>query len=74
MKKKIAKRLRRRKQRIQYRLHDMNWAEQSKPMFRAANIHYQIADRARGLAYGGIGVMHLLAKRTGLIKARGLLG
>jgi hypothetical protein len=69
VKKKIAKRLRRRKQRIQYRLRDMNWAEQSKPMFRAANIHYQMADRAGGLAYGGIGTMHLLARRTGLIKA-----
>ena len=68
MKKRIAKRLRRRKQRIQYRLRDINWAEQSKPMFRAANIHYQMADRARGLAYGGIGMMHLLAKTTGLIK------
>jgi hypothetical protein len=67
--KKIAKRLRRRKQRIQYRLRDINWAAQSKPMFRAANIHYQMADRAGGLAYGGIGMMHLLAKRTGLIKA-----
>jgi hypothetical protein len=28
-----------------------------------------MADRARGLAYGGIGAMHLLAKRTGLVKA-----
>jgi len=38
-------------------------------MLSASNIHYQIADRARGLAYGGIGAMHLLAGRTGLIEA-----
>ena len=38
-------------------------------MFSACNIHYDIADRTRGLAYGGIGAIHLLAKRTGLAKA-----
>jgi hypothetical protein len=54
VKKKIAKELRRRKQRIQYRLRDINWKEQSKPMFAAGNIHYDMAGRTRGLAYGGI--------------------
>jgi len=38
-------------------------------MLSASNIHYDIADRNRGLAYGGIGAMHLLAKRCGLVKA-----
>ena len=77
MKKKIAKELRRRKQRIQYRLRDINWREQSKPagdwagkpMFSAGNIHYEMAGRTRGLAYGGIGAMHLLARQTGLVTA-----
>jgi len=69
VKSKIAKRIGRRKQRIKFRLRDINWPEQSKPMFSAANIHYQMADRARGLAYGGIGAMHLLARKTGLIEA-----
>ena len=69
MKKKIAKELRRRKQRIQYRLRDIHWKEQDKPMFSAKNIHYEIADRSRGLAYGGIGCMQLLARRTGLVQA-----
>jgi len=69
VKNKIAKRLRRRKQRIQYLLRDINWPEQSKPVFSAANIHYEMADRARGLAYGGIGAIHLLARKTGLIEA-----
>lgn len=38
-------------------------------MFRARNIQYEMADRTRGLASGGIGAMHLLALRTGLVDA-----
>src|SRR5688572_5725022 len=38
-------------------------------MFTATNIHYEIADRTRGLAHGGIGAMHLLAQRIGLMDA-----
>jgi hypothetical protein len=38
-------------------------------MFSARNIHYEVADRGRGLAAGGIGAMHLLARRTGLVDA-----
>jgi len=67
--KRIAKQLKRRKQRIQYRLRDIHWNEQDKPMFSAKNIHYEIANRSRGLAYGGIGCMQLLARHTGLIQA-----
>jgi len=36
-------------------------------MLSAANIHYELADKVRGLSAGGIGTMHLLARRTGLI-------
>ena len=38
-------------------------------MFAASNIHYELSDRIRGLDTGGIGAMHLLARRTGLIEA-----
>jgi len=38
-------------------------------MFSATNIHYDLAERTRGLAYGGIGAMHLLARQSGLIGA-----
>jgi len=69
VKKKISKNLQRRKQRIQYRLRDIRWKQQKKPMFAAKNIHYEIADRSRGLAYGGIGAIQLLARQTGLAKA-----
>ena len=36
-------------------------------MFAAQNIQYEAADRVRGLAPGGIGAMHLVARRSGLV-------
>lgn len=38
-------------------------------MFTARDIHYEIADRARGLSSGGLGTMHALARQVGLIDA-----
>jgi hypothetical protein len=38
-------------------------------MFRATNIHYDLAERTRGFAYGGLGAMQLLAQQTGLAQA-----
>jgi hypothetical protein len=38
-------------------------------MFTATDIHYEIAERARGLAPGGIGALHTLARHVGLIEA-----
>jgi hypothetical protein len=38
-------------------------------MFAASNIRYELADKSRGMSTGGIGAMHLLARRTGLIEA-----
>jgi hypothetical protein len=63
------KKLARRKRRIAHRLRPIRWAAQEQPMYRASNVHYELADRARGLDAGGIGGMHQLAKRTGLIEA-----
>lgn len=36
-------------------------------MFTASNIHYELSERSRGLAAGGIGVMHRLVRQVGLI-------
>lgn len=58
-----------RKRRIEYRLADRRWEAQDEPMLSASNIQYEMAERNRGLAVGGIGMMHLLARRTGLIEA-----
>ena len=63
------RRLVNRRRRIQHRLRDLNWTPRDDPMFTARNIHYELADRIRGLGPGGIGAMHLLARRTGLIDA-----
>ena len=69
MKKYTREMVRRRKRRIDYRLRDRTWKPQEKPMLRASNIRYEMGDRLRGTAVGGIGMMHLLARRTGLIES-----
>jgi len=38
-------------------------------MLAARNIQYELADRVRGLSSGGIGALHLLVRRVGLIDA-----
>jgi len=58
-----------RKHRIGYRLRVRQWPSQERPMFTASNIHYELSDRVAALGPGGIGAMHLLARRTGLIEA-----
>ena len=64
-----ARKVANRKRRIQRRLRKREWAPQDRPMMRAANIHYEVADKVRGLSAGGMGAMHLLARRSGLIEA-----
>ena len=57
------------KRRMQRRLDKTDLRGCDRPMFTARNIRYEIAARTRGLGYGGIGVMHVLARRIGLIDA-----
>jgi hypothetical protein len=57
-----------RKRRIQYRLRHRNWNDQAHPIFTARNIRYELSDKDRGIGEGGIGLMHLLARRVGLIE------
>ena len=56
------------KRRIARRLQPRQWTNQPRPMFSAQNIQYEIAQRTQGLASAGIGAMHLLARRIGLIE------
>jgi Transposase DDE domain group 1 len=65
----LRRKLANRKRRIQRRLNKIDIPEVDRPMFNASNIHYELADRVRGLAHGGIGAVHLLARRIGLIDA-----
>lgn len=66
---KIQRQLANRKRRIERRLDKTKLQGADRPVYTASNIHYEIADRARGLAHGGIGAMHALARRLGLIDA-----
>jgi hypothetical protein len=66
----MTDRSRRRQQRIADRLDKSNFPDDlAEPMIRAANIQYEIAERAVGTPYGGIGLVHQLAKTLGLSAA-----
>jgi len=60
--------LRNRKNRIVRRLAPKNWEDQPRPMLKASNIQYQMAERVRAVNCGGIGAMHLMVQRLGLIE------
>ena len=45
-----------------------NWADQPRPMFKASNIQYEMADRVQAVNCGGIGAMHLMVQRLGLVE------
>ncbi len=68
MKKKDNRILRKRKQKLNKRLERRQWPEQSSPMFRAQNIHYEMADKVRAIDCGAVGAFHALARHTGLIR------
>jgi Transposase DDE domain group 1 len=57
------------KRRLERRLNKLDLRGSERPAFTARNIDYDIADRVHGMAHGGIGAMHLLARRIGLIDA-----
>ncbi len=66
---KIRNRLAQSKRRIERRLDKNDNSGCERPMFTAANIRYEIAGRTRAIAAGGIGAMHLVAKKLGLAEA-----
>jgi hypothetical protein len=66
---KIRKQIERRKGRIARRLDKNDNRGCDRPVMTASNIHYEIADRTRATANGGIGAIHLLAKKLELDQA-----
>jgi hypothetical protein len=66
---KIRKQIERRKRRIAQRLDKNDNRGCDRPMMTASNIHYEIAERTRATAAGGIGAMHLLVRKLGLDEA-----
>ena len=69
MKKKIAQVLGNYKRRIQRRLANKLEDRPDEPMFESGNVKYEIAERGRGLAAGGVGAMHQMVRRLGLVEA-----
>jgi DDE family transposase len=65
----LRRKLANRKRRIQRRLDKTDLRGCQEPMMTARNIHYEIADRSRGISVGGIGAMHALVRQIGLIDA-----
>ena len=65
---KYPKILRNRKSRLERRLASRAWTDQAQPMFGASNIHYEMTEKTEAHSYGGLGAMHLLVERSGLVK------
>ncbi len=68
MKRSISKRLWQAKRGVQRRLDGPRF-DRGAPVFGAANIRMELADKVRGIGTGGIGLVHRLAREIGLIEA-----
>jgi len=66
---KIRRKLAEGKRRIERRLDRNDISGCERPMITASNIDYEIADRTRAVAAGGLGAMQLVAKKLGLAEA-----
>jgi len=60
--------IRNRKARIERRLARKQYEDQPKPIMTASNIHYEMAEKAQGIGYGGIGAIHQMVGNLGLAK------
>jgi hypothetical protein len=68
VKRRYPKIIRNRKRRIERRLEPRNYENQPRPMLAASNIHYEMAERTQAMNCGGIGAMHLMVQRLGLVE------
>ena len=69
MRQKDIKILNKRKQNLAERIKRKQFSEQSRPLLRSQNIHYEMAERVHAIECGGIGAFHLLACNSGLVDA-----
>ncbi len=60
--------LRNRRARIQRRLAPRNGSDQPQPRLRGGNLHYELGGRAGAVGCGGVGVLHTLVQRLGLVE------
>ena len=64
----LRQKLKKRNNKIAKRLRNRAKQQQENPQLSASNIHYDMAERTQGFAYGGIGAIHQLAKQSGLVQ------
>jgi hypothetical protein len=57
------------KRKIRQRLDRPITSPSPEPVFTASNIQYEVADKTKGIAYGGIGAIQLLVRKLGLAQA-----
>jgi hypothetical protein len=60
--------LRNRKRRIDRRLAPRAWKAQPEPMMRGSNIHYELSSKTGATSYGGLGAIHAMVQRVGLVE------
>jgi hypothetical protein len=60
--------LRNRKARIQRRLARKNFSDQPQPMLRGGNVHYEMGERSGAVGCGGLGAIHTMVQRLGLVQ------
>jgi Transposase DDE domain group 1 len=66
----ITKRMAARKRRLERRLDKHNYPEDSsRPMLRSRSLQYELAGRAAGTVYGGVGLVQELVRQLGLAEA-----
>lgn len=65
-KRRIQQKLAYRKRRIAARLDKTDLRGCAQPMITASNLHYELSQRCRGIAVGGIGAIHTLVRQLGL--------
>jgi hypothetical protein len=63
-----AKNIVKRHKKIEKRLERRNWESQSRPMLGSAEVRFEVDGRYRGIPCGGIGTIHTMCKKIGLVK------
>jgi hypothetical protein len=66
VKKRIAKILNKRKKKIKKRIDRSNYPDYEGPVFNMPNIQYDMSERDRGMAYGGMGAMQMMVNQLKL--------
>jgi hypothetical protein len=65
----LHRKLHDRKRRLERRLDKTRLDGCAEPQLTARTLHYHLGERTHGLAHGGIGAIHALARQIGLIEA-----